>query len=839
MKKYQNLILFAAFSILLVLFFFKVFQGYTIQGIDGPLGHTIKYAESVGNTPVYWMDDIWIGFKSGSTPVNLYSLFCKLLPGGLVVPATYFAAILLAFIFTFLLLRRFSLSFWPSVFGGISYAFMPHLISLTYGGHIMAIDMISFPPMTLYFINIALDREGLNKFKQYLFLTLAGITWGLMLGDEVQRGLYFSLVFLAYLAYRFVSDNIQWKTALKDIRSKAALLDIGKYALIGLFILFTFANSSGTWLEALSQRVSKEQISNQQVQTSEEKWSFATSWSMPPVEILDSLAFGLHGRMHGDPEHPYWGSFEYMASSESLGFFALIFALIGIVAFVKRRSLVSFFMWVAIVSVILSFGKYFPLLFGLFYHIPFMSTMRVPAKFLAVTSMALAVLGAYGLEYLISGFKEDKERFNRFMDILVKVIAVATGVSLLAMFIQIAASSGIATDIGQKLQNAASGTVAAGNMTMALLRMTLFFALTLLIIFVLYRLRENSRIVTAAVVALIAVAYFDIASINQYFLEKSYIKEKEFYKPDGVVSLFNEEMKNDIFRVGVSLLLPSQNQIQTMAVPTTGSRGQYLTFYFPYFRIQPMDITANSGSMPEYNTFFMKALQGAGVLQLASIDDVVNMNLRLMELANVRYLITDGYLYINQPQQVYTALTNNKNLRQVNIVQGYNNPHAVFEVKNALPRFGFFENYLTVTKSDEAFNVIANKAFSIQDTVIMEAPVKESMQNTNRVIPQKIMEYKPYYQKVAVNAPQSGVLLNTTRFDKAWKAKIDGKEVPVYPANAIEMGVFIEAGTHTVEFRYSPSSLPFVTSLITVLSGLCLAVGFVLYSFVVRKRANG
>ena len=48
------------------------------------------------------------------------------------------------------------------------------------------------------------------------------------------------------------------------------------------------------------------------------------------------------------------------------------------------------------VTLLLSFGKFFPL-YGLFYQLPVVSSIRNPNKFLQIFQLALAVLTAFGV----------------------------------------------------------------------------------------------------------------------------------------------------------------------------------------------------------------------------------------------------------------------------------------------------------------------------------------------------------------------------------------------------------------------------------------------------------
>ena len=61
--------------------------------------------------------------------------------------------------------------------------------------------------------------------------------------------------------------------------------------------------------------------------------------------------------------------------------------------------------------------------------------------------------------------------------------------------------------------------------------------------------------------------------------------------------------------------------------------------------------------------------------------------------------------------------------------------------------------------------------------------------------------------KIRVSAPEAGIVALNTPFVPFWRAYADGKEVPVFPINAIHTAACVGAGTKALEFRYRRPSL--------------------------------
>jgi uncharacterized membrane protein YjfL (UPF0719 family) len=63
----------------------------------------------------------------------------------------------------------------------------------------------------------------------------------------------------------------------------------------------------------------------------------------------------------------------------------------------ERRAEILFWGAAAAVTLMLAWGKFFPL-YALFYKLPVVNNIRNPAKFLQVFQLALGILAAYGLD---------------------------------------------------------------------------------------------------------------------------------------------------------------------------------------------------------------------------------------------------------------------------------------------------------------------------------------------------------------------------------------------------------------------------------------------------------
>lgn len=157
-----------------------------------------------------------------------------------------------------------------------------------------------------------------------------------------------------------------------------------------------------------------------------EKWNYCTQWSWPPEESIDFIVPGYMGWRTGEQQGPYWGRMgrsadwektgrgfrNFKLENQYIGAIPLIPALFALFAAAVKsgnrfsmelkdwRANIFFWAGVAIITLLLSFGKYFPL-YSLFYKLPVVSSIRNPNKFLQVFQLAVGILAAYGFDLAI------------------------------------------------------------------------------------------------------------------------------------------------------------------------------------------------------------------------------------------------------------------------------------------------------------------------------------------------------------------------------------------------------------------------------------------------------
>ncbi len=135
------------------------------------------------------------------------------------------------------------------------------------------------------------------------------------------------------------------------------------------------------------------------------KYDYATSWSFSPVEMLTFIVPGALG--FGSPT--YWGTMPFTDFPNYMGLAFLLVAFLAVVAG-KRPFHVAFLLVLAVVCLLISFGKHGGLYDFLFHNLPYFNKFRVPVMILIVLQLAVAVLAGLGLTAVAEAAADDARR---------------------------------------------------------------------------------------------------------------------------------------------------------------------------------------------------------------------------------------------------------------------------------------------------------------------------------------------------------------------------------------------------------------------------------------------
>lgn len=293
------LLLFAAvLGAALAVLFFKSFLPHQILfANDGPLGAMVAECNRLpGRFFGTWRNISWIGSEAPSAAPTVSAMLITLFPPALFLkiygPATLFFVGFSAWVF----FRQLQFNPMVCVLGGIAAGLNMHFFSIACWG-------LGAWNMSAGMIFLALAALSAKSIKQtWAKAVLAGLAVGMNLMEGFDVGAIMSIYFGLFVLFRAFSEE----SGLARKTLTAILTELLVVFFAGLIAAHTIVSLIGTQIEGVAG-------TQQDVETKERRWNFATQWSLPKVETLRLVTPGLFGCLMAqnmtdqDKSSAYWG----------------------------------------------------------------------------------------------------------------------------------------------------------------------------------------------------------------------------------------------------------------------------------------------------------------------------------------------------------------------------------------------------------------------------------------------------------------------------------------------------------------------------------------------------
>lgn len=443
------------------------------------------------------------------------------------------------------------------------------------------------------------------------------------------------------------------------------------------------------------------------------------------------------------------------------------------------------------VSVVLSWGGNIMWLTSfLLDYLPMYNKFRAPSMTLVIAQITIPLLGIMALNDIISG-RVDK---NTWQKGLKWSVIITGGLSLVFLLLP-----GIVNDFSSQYDAAFQLpdwlTDAAIADRKAALRIDAFRSLVLIslaagLLYAWYNKKIRLNVFIAILGVLILI---DLWSVDKRYLNNdNFVSKREFQTPFSETVADKEILKDKGLNYRV-LPLPTQvNQVNPFMDASTSYFHKNIGGYHAAKLRRYQDLIEHR-IQPEIE----QLLKG---MQAGLNSDSVLAGLTTLNMLNTRYLIFD-------PNRA--PLVNNK---------AFGNAWFVNEAK-------------IVNNADE--EVAALNTFNPVSTVIVDKRFENQLNNKKFVKDQageiKLIEFKPNYLKynTAANSDQLAVF-SEIYYSKGWNMYLDGKKSDYFRANYTLRGMVVPSGSHTVEFKFEPSSYytgekaSYASSILLVIAALFL-----------------
>lgn len=201
----------------------------------------------------------------------------------------------------------------------------------------------------------------------------------------------------------------------------------------------------------------------------------------------------------------------------------------------------------------------------------------------------------------------------------------------------------------------------------------------------------------------------------------------------------------------------------------------------------------------------------------------------LLDLLNVRYFVVP-----TETQQTQHPL---RDLKNTNPTVYGDDRVEVLENRDALPR-AWIVHSAKQTSQGEALKSLSSSEVDPRQTALLEKrppdlaePDDPSADSTS------VTSYGADRIQLQTSTGASGLLVLSEMYYPAWKAYVDGREVPLYSADYMLRAVPVPPGDHTVELRYESWSLN--TGIVISLVFSAALVALVVAWSVRRRREIG
>ncbi len=725
-----------------------------------------KAAETYGEYPL-WMPWMFSGLPSTHSMQNISSYYFPHYITSAVkyIGLPWFWTFLIHFLFgglgMYLFLRMIKLDYYSSLFGAISFMIMPWMVVMIVHGHGSQVMTATYIPWVMW---------SLLRIKDSCTMQNSAIL-ALILGLQLQR----AHVQIAYYTWMIMGIYILYSLIVnQELRE-----NINYYISLLFSMIFGIAMSLWIYLPLLNYAP----FSNRGMSDGGgASIGYATNWSLHPLEML-TFAFPSS---FGFGDQSYYG---YMPMTNFPNYIGFIIILLALYSFYKSSNKLRwFFLVVALLSLLVSFGKYF-FVYGIFYDwLPYFNKFRVPSMILVVFQFCIISLAAIGMNSLIKNINE-KQILNFFY------IPVAFFIFIALCLYNFQDFSGA----GQ-FQNP---TINGYRTDM--IKIDLYIVCMLSFVFLLLiRLVQSGTVKQSLLpVVIICISFIDIYKVDSKIVEppKIPITKTQGYSPS---------------------VIKQKKYLDAQFKP--GEIIDYLDSDNTKFRVFPVGEFKQNNRLVAFN---IESTDGYHPAKLSIYENFINSKAEvenILKLMNVKYFLS--------PQKFSDKQADALSLRKVQSGKYYNNfrylDAYLYEYLKFEPRVQFLSDLNFVESRADGYKLLKRKKFDIKSNSFISI---EDFNKINTVIdysPNSEVEIKHWspneitlsYNALGEEDKMHMILLSEVYFPFGWE--IEGVDnAKIIEVNNFLRGLLVPSGQKELTLRFNPPDIK-LGSIATYFSSLVL-----------------
>jgi len=777
MKRYKSIIILIVLLLPLI-YYFKpfLFDNLIPAGVDANACISqnqlwLEWQKKTGET-VLWNPNIFCGFPMYALlipnlihldtlidwlwfDVNIYWGFLYMLIGGFGI---------------FFFLRYRKIQWYFALIVSVAFIMFPDWHSLLMEGHNSKVRALMLIPWMLLSFNYFLDKNNLLGCGLFAFV----VSW-IVRTHHWQIVFYSFLILLFLYTYPIISLLIQR-------RYKYFLSFSSKLLLATVLAGLTAAHPILTTHEyqKYTTRGGNAIVLEDSVEMTEGgvTYKYATEWSFPPSEVLDLILphatggitvekydGGKYTQLAGKMLPYYWGEKQSNGDYNTIGLLFLIFAICGVILYRRDGFVISITVF-AVFTLLMSFGKYFPLYKLFYYYCPYFAKFRAPSMILNVFSIAIFLLAGYGFKALKS------QSYKKILSLF------AGGLGILAIVY---------------LLNDFFGYIGTGEIERYPTQLiTLLKDIRQLVL-----LSDIARALTVTV----------LATVGVYLYLKT--RKKFIIAIIGIICIYPYfELSNRVYDNGFYQNLDK--------LETTTFRLNPISSYLKDKPQNSRAITLGQRFTDNFYSYYYPIINGYSAIKLQVIQDIMKNNLLGWQTDNrINWNIINmlGGKYIIVPQFLSEPF-----LEQ--ITYDPERMEVLYENRTKLAQAWFVKNIRCFDDSKEIIAYMNNPSFHpFQEALLLnkdisyrhyytpcdKIPLSESTKFDGEGII-GIAEKTPNSIRLLTESKNTQFLVLSETYYPNWIAKIDNQETEIYQTNHILRGIQVPAGKHTITFQFYPKT---------------------------------
>ena len=777
-KSLPHLLSLFGFVLISLIYFYPVLQGKKILQSDivqytGMAKEQNDFRATTGEEP-FWTNAAFGGMPTYQLGAQYPHNYVKKLDGALRFlprPADYLFLYFLGF---YVLLSVLKVDPLKAFFGALAFGLSTYLIIILGVGHNAKAHAIAYMPMVIAGVILVFQK----KFIVGGLLTMIAAALEIQ-ANHFQMTYYLLLLLLilsGYYIFQFIKE--------KDFKSIGIAFGVFLFAgILALGVNATNLMATAEYTEFSTRGKNEltigpegEKIENKSGMT----YEYITEYSYGIAESLNLIAPRLFGGASnekldetsnlyeffvgmGAPENEaldyangsrvYWGDQTSVAAPAYIG--AIVFFLFVLGMFTEKSKLKYAFLAGAIFSLMLSWGKNFPIMTDFFIdYFPLYNKFRAVSSIQVILELCFPVLAILGLQ---SFFTTEKEKQWAS---LWKSTATVLGLFLVLFVMKntFSFSGQMDQQLLEMFSQSQDKSFGIGFIdalvedrkslySADLLRSSFFVIISFI---ALYFYTKNKL---AATTAIILVGLFMVGDL--FFIDKNYVNKEDFVSAREMDIPFTE----------------SQADLQILQDTT-------------HYRVLDVE-----GYLTGKASYFHNSIGGYSAVRPQRTQElfdyqITKNNMEVLNMLNVKYIIQS-----DEKGQEIASMNNDAN----------GNAWFVSQLK-------------TVNSADEemkALDKLDTKEVATLNLYEFGA-WRKGKNNPNSFSKDslatiKLDVYKPNHLKYTSNNNNDGfAVFSEIYYKNGWKATIDGKEAPIYKVNYTLRGLNIPKGKHTIEFKFEP-----------------------------------